>query len=511
MEQNKKTVTAISLVTAVTLVAKLLGVIREALQADAFGTTLQFDLYSTAYNHTVYLFTTLAYALCVAAVPIISKKLAEGREPAERVTGNLISVCVVLSLFLCGVGYLLIRFAPIGRWFGLTGENLTKLQAYLRICLATLPLIVLIYLLVAAMQSMGYYSLQGSMSLPYNLALIVFLAFFASAERMEEYVLAVCLAWLLQLAMILPSARKEHFRLRPALRLKDPDLRLFGRTALVTLFTTSIFLWCYLADTNTVSTYGDGAVSGVYYADKLFTPVATTLIYSISVVLFPKFNMEFTRTGEQEYKRYVGGTLGNTLFVILPFSVLFSAFSLPMIQVLFERGNFDRASSAMTAGIFSMYALGMAGFCVLDLINKAYYTMRKTLAPLLINGVVLAVNLGMNQLLSGQEKPGLIALATALALSVGGLLALLCFFRRSKGAFPVSRLLKELVSAAVTGVLAYLCADALSALEQSKLLMLAEYAVLGVVGIVFYGLLCWLLGDREAITMMLGRFRKGRT
>ena len=74
MEQNKKTVTAISLVTAITLVAKLLGVIREALQADAFGTTLQFDLYSTAYNHTVYLFTTLAYALCVAAVPIISKR-----------------------------------------------------------------------------------------------------------------------------------------------------------------------------------------------------------------------------------------------------------------------------------------------------------------------------------------------------------------------------------------------------------------------------------------------------
>ena len=129
---------------------------------------------------------------------------------------------------------------------------------------------------------------------------------------------------------------------RPSLRLNSPELRLFGRTALVTLFTTSIFLWCYLADANTVSAFGDGAVSGIYYADKLFTPVSTTLVYSISIVLFPKFNQEFTRVSGNEYKQYVGKTLGNTLFVILPFSVLCSAFSLPLIRVLFERGSFGQ-------------------------------------------------------------------------------------------------------------------------------------------------------------------------
>ncbi len=148
MEKNNRTVRAIGFVTVVTLAAKVMGVVREALQANAFGTTPQFDLYSTAYNHSIYLFTTLAYALCVAAVPIITKKLAEGREPAERVAGNLISVCLVLSFLLCGAGFLLIRFAPLGRWLSVDGEDLGKLLTYLRICLLTLPLIVLIYLMV---------------------------------------------------------------------------------------------------------------------------------------------------------------------------------------------------------------------------------------------------------------------------------------------------------------------------------------------------------------------------
>lgn len=45
---------------------------REALQAGVFGTQTAFDLYTISYNYTIYIFTTVAYALCIAAVPVIS-------------------------------------------------------------------------------------------------------------------------------------------------------------------------------------------------------------------------------------------------------------------------------------------------------------------------------------------------------------------------------------------------------------------------------------------------------
>ena len=430
--QNKRTLRTIGLVVAVTLLTKILGIVREALQAGVFGTQTAFDLYTISYNYTIYIFTTVAYALCIAAVPVISRHLAEDRNKAFAVAGNLICVSVLVSALVVGLASVMIHFAPVGHWLGVSDADLPTLRMYLQICVLTLPLIVVIYLLVAVFQSMEHYTLQGSLSLPYNVLLIVFLVLFSSSERVLEYVLVICFAWLLQFAMTIPCIVREKFRLIPGLHFRDPDLKLFARTTVVTVFTTSIFLLCYLADSNTVSSFGSGAVSAVYYADKLFTPVATTLIYSISVVLFPKYNLTYSQVNAQEYKRYVGSTVENTLFVILPVSALFSAFAVPVIHVLFESGNFNAVSTQMTSSVFAMYALGMAGFCVLDLINKAYYTMHKTLTPLLINAVVLALNIALNLVFRSGQSCGLIARTTAVSLTVGGVIALMMIPRAIK-------------------------------------------------------------------------------
>lgn len=508
MSNRNRTLRDIGLVLGVTLLTKVLGVAREALQARAFGTELAFDLYSISYNHTIYIFTTVAYALCVAAVPIIAKRLAESKESAYRTAGNLITVSVTASLLLTAILILLVRLAPVGQWLGVADQNVNTLRSYLTICLSTLPLIVLIYLLVAVFQSMDHYTLQGSLSLPYNILLIVFLALFASKERMGEYVAVLCFSWILQLAMTVPSAVREKFRYYPSFDLKSDDLKFFFRTTVVTVFTTSIFLWCYLADSATVTRFGEGAASAVYFADKLFTPVATTLIYSISVVLFPKYNHEYARSGEDEYKRYVGQTVEHTLFVILPFSAMFCVFAVPVVHVLYESGNFGETSTRMTSNVFAMYALGMSGFCVLDLVNKAFYTMRKTLLPLLINAVVLALDLILNAVVRSSQSELQVALVTSAALSVGGLLALIAFFRSAAGGLHGNRIIKNLISAAVMSAALYLLSQLLYHPEGSKLMVLLIHLALGILGLAIYAAACWILGEREALGLIANRFRK---
>ncbi len=508
MKKQKRILQDIGLVIGITLITKILGVAREALQANVFGTKLAFDLYSISYNHTIYLFTTVAYALCIAAVPLISKHLSEGREAAYRAAGNLICVSLAVSLILTLALSAVVQFAPVGKWLGVADTNLSALRRYLQICLTTLPLIVLIYLLVAVFQSMDHYTLQGSLSLPYNILLIVFLAVFANGNRMGEYVIVVCFAWLLQLAMTIPCAVQEKFRLYPSFSLKNKDLKLFFRTTVVTVFTTSIFLWCYLADTSAVTRFGEGTASSVYYADKLFTPIATTLIYSISVVLFPKYNQEYARVSEREYKRYVGTTVENTLFVILPFSAMFCVFAIPIIHVLFESGRFDAVSTKMTSNVFAMYSIGMAGFCVLDLINKAYYTMQKTLLPLMINAVVLILNLVLNAVVRGYGSEQLIAMTTSVSLAVGGILALWFFFKNRSDCLNWKRILKCLIAALIMSFALYLCSGALYDPSDSKIVILLLYCALGVLGLGIYGVICWLFGERESIHYISKRLRK---
>ena len=88
-------------------------------------------------------------------------------------------------------------------WEGGGGEAV-RLAGYMRVMVLTLPVIVLTYLLVALFQSLEHFVLQGSMSIPYNLALIAFLAVFAQGLGVGGYVAAVALAWLLQLGMTVP-------------------------------------------------------------------------------------------------------------------------------------------------------------------------------------------------------------------------------------------------------------------------------------------------------------------
>lgn len=490
----------------ITLFAKLLGIVRESLQARAFGTLAAADLYTTANNNSIYLFTTVAYALCVAAVPILTPRLQRSREEGYKAANNLITITVLASLGVTAL-WIAATFTPWvdSIWEG-TAEETALLSSYLRIMALTLPVIVLTYLLVALFQSLEHFNLQGSMSIPYNLALILFLALFAGRLGVGGYVAAVALAWLLQWAMTVPYAVKEKFRLRPRLDLKADYVGTFFKTSVVTVLTTSIFLFCYLQDSGMTAQLSGSPVSAFYYADKLFTPLTTTLIYSISTVLFPKFSQEYASTDRPTYLRYIWNVLRSTLLLILPISAVLAVFGTPIVQVLFEGGNFGQDSTASTGAIFTIYALSMAGFCALDLLSKAYYTMERTLPPLLVNAGVLLCNWGLNRLLGPRFGGAGLAFATAVSITLGGI-ALGAALLRKTGGIHVGPLVKSLAAALLTGgALHLLTLLALNGLE-SKVMLVVKCVGLGVVAVVIYGALM-LLTRQEDFLALVKRYKK---
>lgn len=505
MKRNQ-TVNLISTVALVTLFAKLLGIVRESLQARAFGTLVAADLYTTANNNSIYLFTTVAYALCIAAVPILTPRLQQDRKEGYEAAGNLITITVLLSLGVT-VLWIAATFTPWvdTLWDG-AAEETALLASYMRIMALTLPVIVLTYLLVALFQSLEHFVLQGSMSIPYNLALILFLTLFADKLGVGGYVAAVALAWLLQLAMTVPYAVREKVRLRPHLHLKADYVKTFFKTAAVTVLTTSIFLFCYLQDSGMTSQLAASPVSAFYYADKLFTPLTTTLIYSISTVLFPKFSQEYATTDRPTYLRYIWNMLRSTLLLILPISAVLAVFGTPIVKVLFEGGNFGADSTASTGAIFTIYALSMAGFCALDLLSKAYYTMEQTLPPLLVNAGVLLCNWGLNHLLGPCFGGAGLAAATAISITLGGI-ALGVVLLRKTGGIHVCPLVKSAASTLVTGGILYLLTSLVLNGLESKVMLVVKCVGLGAVAVVIYGALM-LVTRQEDFLELVKRYKK---
>ena len=80
-----------------------------------------------------------------------------------------------------------------------------------------LPVVAAAYLNVAIFQATDHYELQGSMSIPYNAFLAVFLLTLGARWGILGVVIASSCAWLLQLGMSIPYAKKEHYVYRPVL------------------------------------------------------------------------------------------------------------------------------------------------------------------------------------------------------------------------------------------------------------------------------------------------------
>lgn len=509
MDNDSKVVRAVTSVTFVLLISKVLALLRNILQAQAFGAGADMDLFTLANNYTVSLYTTVAYALCVAAVPVFSRRLTKSRESAFEAANKLISLVVLGSVVLCGL-FLILNVTGAAQYLVGAGNEPLFRRCFGWLVLS-LPIIAATYLMVALFQSMEHYSLQGSLSLLYSLVLCALLVFVGDKLELGTFAIITAAGWLLQLVMVIPVARKEQFRFRPTLRFSMPELSGFFRTGAVTIVTTAVFLLCYLINSRFAAAMSDGTVSAYYYADKIFEPLTTTLIYSISIVMFPRFNQKYEQMEKQEYCTYVSYVLKNTTLLMFPISLLFAVFGTPIIKVLFEGGSFDASATALTGGVFSVYALGTTGFFILDFLGKAYFAMGKTRVPFVTTLLVLAGCLVSNGLcavlLPGQAM--LLAGGTSLALLLGGCGMYIHFCRTQNAHLPAGRLVIGVVISLLVAGAVYAGYTQFVSLSAGKLELVLRCGLLGVAGFLVYLLLMGrMLPTAEILRKIFGRQSK---
>ncbi len=475
---KKTAVRSISLVALLTVVSKALGMLRDILQARAFGTGAQMDAYTSASNFTVYIFSVCAYALCIAAVAVVGSKLPLGRDRAEQAANSLSSLCLTVSCAIAAI-------AALSGGLGVFGSELSW---YIAVLSLSLPVIVATYMFMAYFQVLGHYSVQGSLSLLYNIVLCILL--FVWGRSMTVPLFAACMsgAWLLQLATLLPCFFREKYRFRFSLSCDRSELGVFAKTAAATLLTTSAFLLCYLCDSARSAHMGEGVVSAFSYADKLFTPLVTTIIYSISAVMFPRWSEKSRTLQPEQYCRFVLRAVSNTVMFMLPVSALVSAFGVPVVRVLFEGGSFGFQAAFLTGKVFSCYALGMVGFAMLDLVSKAFYARGRIKTPLLVNLGAVAANLLVNLAATDLSAPA-VAAGTALMLTVSGGVMVYAFARGYGVKLTLSPIVKSAALSCIMFFVMHWLSGAITTASDGKLMLVVKCAAAGVAALAVYALI----------------------
>lgn len=141
---------------------------------------------------------------------------------------------------------------------------------------------------------------------------------------------------------------------------------------------------------------------------------------------------------------------------ILPIVIVAITQSSDVIRLAYKRGAFDESSVSRTAIAFAFYMVGVLGFGLRDLFNRAFHSLQDTRTPMAVAMGSVIVNVVLNLILVNVMGMGGLALATSIA-GIASAVVLLVILRQRLGRMGVADILEQLLKIGISGVLCALC------------------------------------------------------
>ncbi len=424
---ERQIVRAAGVVMAATVVARLLGLARQMILGRLFGTTTAMDAFAAANVVTETLYLVVAGgALASAFIPIFTSFLTQGdHRGAWRLTSQIASLIfvVVLALsLLTGILALPVVTELLAPNMPAAGQQLTA--QLLQVMLAATVIFSISGLLMGVLNAHQHFLLPAVAPILYNLGIIVGAVLLSPRWGIHGVAVGVVAGAALHLLIQLPGLRGRGAHFTFSLGLDNPAVRQLARLMgprVLGLAVTRVNFW---VNTNLASAFGEGAVSALDYAMRVMLLPLGVVAQAVGIAAFPTF-AELVAKGELgQVRRTLTTTLRGVLYLALPASAGLMVLGRPIVQLLFERGEFSAESTSNVTWALVFYAAGLAGHAGLEIVVRAFYALHDTKTPVAVGSAAMALNvalsIGLSRLFDalGWMPHGGLALANSLATAL---------------------------------------------------------------------------------------------
>lgn len=419
------------LVSAWTLVSRVLGFVRDVLLAGWFGAGAGMDAFLVAFKIPNFLRRLFAEgAFSQAFVPVLAQTrqrdgVAGVRELVARTSGLLATVLALLTLLAMVMSPALISvFAP---GFGPEDGRAALAADLLRITFPYLLFISLVALVSAVLHTWQRFAWPAFAPILLNLCLIGFGGW--GVHRGEDAL--AYLAWgvfaagAAQLILVLVPLYRLGLLVWPQWAPGDPRVRRILTLMAPIIFASSVAQVALLIDSILASLLDVGSVSWLYFADRLMELPLGVFAIAIGTVLLPGLSRAHAQGGVEDFARQLHWAVLVTAAVVLPAAVALFVLAEPLVAALFQYGAFTPEDTRHTAIALRAYALGLLGFSVVKILFPAYSSRQDTRTPVKIAVLALSVGMIFNLIVVGwaihAERTGahwLLALGTSLAACI---------------------------------------------------------------------------------------------
>lgn len=416
--------TAIFMVAAV-LASKILGMLRDVLVARAYGTTGAAVAYETASRLPILVFDLVIGGVVAASfIPVFNEILVkEGKRAAFDYANRYINLLFVLTagLSLCGVLFsspLVDLLAP-----ELAAETHDLAVLLNRIMFPMMLFMALAYALVGLLQSLGEFNIPALMSLASNAIMVLYLLVFDASFGIVGLAVAMLLGWAVQAMMQMPRAHQLGYRWLPTPLTLTPAIRRSLKMALPILVSTWMQPVCNLINTRFASGIANGrAITAIGYANRLYVIIVGVFSFVATNLLFPYLSRATAEGENEEAERLTGLSLKLLGLIILPIAFGAAVLAEPIIGIIFERGAFTDADTALTADALRCFAIGMPFMAFNEVYSKLLFSRQQPKPAMVTSMVAMAVNFALVSLLADRFGVGGIAAASAIAVAANAIL-----------------------------------------------------------------------------------------
>jgi putative peptidoglycan lipid II flippase len=176
------------------------------------------------------------------------------------------------------------------------------------------------------------------------------------------------------------------------------------------IYQINIFIGTIMA-----SLLSSGSVSYLYYADRIVELPLGVFAIAVGTATLPSFSEQVSRGQFEQLKKTLSFSLRLLLFITIPATVALIALRIPIISVLFQRGEFGLNATVQTSRALLCYSIGLPAFSVIRIIVAAHYSLQDTKSPMKAAIVALIVNALLSFALMFPLKHAGLALATSIA------------------------------------------------------------------------------------------------
>jgi putative peptidoglycan lipid II flippase len=454
---------AAMVISAASGISAILGFAKGRLLANYFGVSSELAMFYTADRIPNLMYSILVVgAVSTVFIPVFTEILKKDEKRAFESASSIVTATLLLFSILGIVVFIfakpIIQLLTIGKF---TVEEISLGVTLMRIMISAQMVLVLSSLVTSILQSFRYFLVPAIAPVLYNLGMILGIVMLSDRYGIYGPAYGVVIGAILNLLIQLPLLRRTGFKFSLSLNFGDPSFKEMTRLVPPKIIAVAM--------TNVVGTINNSLAILISTSSVVFLKFATQLqtfpimLFGLSMAsaVLPTLSKETDIEDREKFKQTLLTTLHQTLFLVVPISVILLILRIPVVRIVYGVSNFPWEATVKTAYALAFFSLSIFAESANYVLSRAFYALKDTRTPVLINLVTIVINVLLSVLFVIYLKLGVWAIALAYTItSIVDFLLYLYTLDKKVGGFNKEKLIvpftKIAISALLMGVFLYI-------------------------------------------------------